>query len=108
MNWTRRLEKDGEVIMQEGTLPDPYWAMVSNDAPKASIGTNLHRTAEFDGSWVKCSFTIEVQCPQTRDYMNQAAALLFETALGYVNQGMSHLAPGLPPVPFEPKPPQAP
>lgn len=67
--------------------------------PVAHIGTSVGRSIEYGE--VKCSFTVSVECPQTKEFMDQAAELVFKKALEYTNDGMSHLAPGVPRIDVE-------
>lgn len=86
-------------MQNEQVLPDPFWPLVHDSTvPKATVQSEVSRSHDTGGGWVKCSFTIAIDCPQTKGHIDAAAELAFKTALGFVNDGMSYLAPGLPPL----------
>jgi len=92
-------ENKENVMQQTEHVPDPFWNLTGDpNVPKATVQTEVSRSHDLGGGWVKCSFVVSVVCPQTKPYIEAAAKLVFETAMGYVNDGMSHLAPGLTPM----------
>lgn len=94
--------ENGNVSSDSAIVPDPFWelgnqARMSN-SPTARITINVGCGEEYGR--VKCSTTVSLECPQTKAHMDQAAALAFETALGYTNDGMSHLVDDYVAIPF--------
>ncbi len=103
MDWQCVYEKDGVIIHEkEGIMPDPDMLLKMNEVSqhpgeKARVSATVQRSIAYGE--VKCSFTLSVSCPQSKEWVDKAAEQLFALAVGYVNAGMSWLAPGLEPLP---------
>jgi len=99
MNVRATYETKEEVMQQTEILPDPFWKLVHDPSiPKATVQVEVNRSHDTGGGWVKCGFVVTLSCPQSVQFIEAAAELAFKTAVGYVNDGMSHLAPGLEPM----------
>lgn len=103
-HWKLSLERDKEIVHErEGYMPDPFWEMseaMRPGHPSARISSTVQRSTNYGE--LKCSFTISVDCPQTKDWMERAAQYAFGTAVQYVNDGFSFLARELPPLEVPP------
>lgn len=97
MNYTRVLENDEEVTMDEGLMADPFSFLYAENG--AGLSCTVGR-AHPEYSRVKCSVTVSLKCPQAEALINKAGELAFRKALELVNDGMSHLAPELPAVEY--------
>jgi len=88
---------EGMETFPEAIYLDDYYTKVqecrAQGLPVARLSSMISRGIEYGE--VRCSFTVSIECPQTKDYMDQAAELLFQKALEYTNDGMSVLAPGV-------------
>ena len=102
-------EKEGIVIHhQEGVMadpPDPFTRMnqSSTETPgeKARVSVTVQRSMAYGE--LKCSFTLSISCPQSKQWMDYAAEHVFVQAVKYVNDGMESLVPGVAPL-FVPTP----
>lgn len=87
-------------MSNSGTVDDPYWqaASVAKAAgcPTARIAMSVTHGIEYGE--IKCSATVSIECAQSKEHMDNAALLAFKAAVEYANDGMSYLAPNLPPL----------
>lgn len=83
----------GNITITEALKDDPFEMLAGSEA---RVSATVGRSVEYGD--VKCSFAVTVNCPQQKACLDKAAELCFETALEYVNDAMSILAPGLPPI----------
>lgn len=87
-------------LIVEKVVSDPFMLLVGQDGEQtARIGATVGRSIAYGD--VKCSFTVSINCPQSQACLDRAAELCFETALQYVNDGMSHLAPEVPSITYK-------
>jgi hypothetical protein len=100
IEWRRVLEKDGAIVdEQEGymTAPDAFANMAAQPGTtRARVSTTVSRSLQYGE--VKVSFTLSVDCPQEKQWMDYASRELFSQAVSYVNSGMGLLVPDLPPL----------
>jgi hypothetical protein len=98
--WTRTLTQGGKVIAhQEGFMTGIDWLAQHSKAAKdidglelARVSSTVQRSVEYGE--VKCSMTVTLSCPQTKEAVDYAMKVAFTTALEGVNDGFSYLAPG--------------
>ena len=94
--------ENGNVSSDSAIIPDPFWELGiqarAAGTPLARVTINVGCGEEYGR--VKCSTTVSLECPQSKGALDQAAALAFETALGYTNDGMSHLVDDYVAIPF--------
>lgn len=104
------IEKEGQIIYEkEHNLthpapPDPFAHLLQHArtaGESARVSVTVQQSLQYGE--VKCSFTLSIEVPQKKEFMDYAARELFSQAVQYVNDGMSWVAPGLPPLP-QPKP----
>lgn len=100
MEWSRIFEKYGQVWNDSGSEPDPFSHLSrgSTVPPESQVEMQVSRSADLGNGWVKCQATVRVTCPQDEKSINMAGEVAFLKALEGVNDGMSFLAPGLPPI----------
>ena len=106
MDWSHTIEKEGQVIhYKEGLvseLPgaDPFiriqQTLAHEGKEPARISANVQRSLAYGE--IKVGFTITVNVPQDRRWMDYAAEHLFLLATKYVNDGMSTIAPDVQPL----------
>lgn len=86
---------------QEEIISDPFMLLgeMEEGESSAKVAATVGRSISYGD--VKCSFTVSIVCPQSKACMDRAAELCFTTALQYVNDGMSHLAPELPAIEYK-------
>ena len=112
MHWHFVVEKEGQIIyekeadMLHPNLPDPFAGLsigAQEAGDSARVSVTVQRALQYGE--VKCSFTLSISCAQKKDHMDYAAGELFKLAVQYVNDGMSWVAPGTPPlqVPGQPQ-----
>lgn len=91
-------EQDGTTHQQGGETPDPFYKLATDAGTEAArISYTVGRATEYGE--VKASCTVSIICCQSVPTMDYAAELAMDTALKYVNHGMSYLAPGIPALP---------
>ena len=95
MKWTGLMEQNGQVTRQEGEVADPYRDMAlaakQSGLPTARIRAVVGRTLEMQGEWPKCSFEVELECPQEKQWMDHAADYCYTAAERYVHHGLARL-----------------
>ena len=84
-------------VSEAGVDEDPF-SLLFVGTEGAKVSMTVGRSLEYGE--VKCSATVSVSCPQGEAFINKAAEISFKKALELVNDGMSHLAPGLPPIEY--------
>lgn len=105
MDWTYTIEHEKAVVYyKEGTMADPPGPIdpftrmnkSATEMPgeKARLSVTVQRSTQYGE--LKCSFTLSISCPQTKEWMDYAAEHMFSQATQYVNSGMEWLVPGLP------------
>lgn len=105
MEWSYTIEKDGTVVHhQEGLLsqlpqPNLFFLQMARQIQHeklepARVSASVARALPYGE--VKINFTVTVNCPQDERWMNKAAEHAFLTAVKYVNEGLSTIAPGTP------------
>jgi hypothetical protein len=98
MNWNRTVTKEGATRSESGSMEDPYWQLAAaakaTGYPTARISSTVVHGIEYGE--IKCSFTVSIECVQSKETMDGAALLAFRAAVEYTNSGMSYLAPELP------------
>lgn len=97
MNYTRRTATKIQTLQQNGEIPDPFMELTLGvqESNLAKISMTVVHGTDYGGA--KCSCTISLVCPQNNEAIKQAARLAFLTAVEFVNDGTSHIAPELPP-----------
>jgi hypothetical protein len=94
------MQQGDQVGSQTSEVPDPYWQMAldakASGHPTARISVTAVHGIEYGEK--KCSVTVSIECPQSKPHMDNAALLAFRAAVEYTNDGMSHVAPGVPPL----------
>lgn len=95
MNWALEITTETEVKRYEGVEMDPF-ANLNTQEPGARISMSVQRSEEYGAA--KCSCNVTINCPQEAAKMDEAARLAFTAAVNYVNWGISHIAPHLPPL----------
>jgi len=99
MNWTREIKQGDTVTSQSGQTEDPYWK-AAMDAKASGISVARVSSTVTNGSDFgqrKCSTTVSIECPQSKQYMDLAAMLAFKAAVEYTNDGMTYVDPNIAP-----------
>lgn len=98
MNWERTMTNGVRVTQQGGSLPDLFRLLAEGAAEEgflAKVSSTVSHGTEYGE--IKCSCTITISCPQDAAAIERASAVAFKTAVGFVNDGLSHIAPELEP-----------
>lgn len=100
MNISGVKKKGDWTAVEEQIVPDPFMLLAEFESGVATarVSSTVGRSIEYGD--VKCSFTVSITCPQDGKCIERAAELCFSTALQFTNDGMSHLAPGLPAIEY--------
>jgi hypothetical protein len=96
MTYTRRASTKTQSVQQNGEIPDPFMELTLGvqESNLAKIAMTVVHGTDYGGT--KCSCTVSLVCPQNSEAIKQAGKLAFLTAVEFVNDGMSHLAPETP------------
>lgn len=98
MNWSMTLKRAGVVEqVKSGEVSDPFWS-IAVQSPGAPVATIEAKVSHW-GEHVSVNFSVSLQCPQSKSYIEEAAKLAFITATRFVNEAVSKFDSGMPMLP---------
>lgn len=84
-----------------GYLEDPFMNLLTSKADQTGSmpAATVESKVSHWGNHISVSFSVTLQCPQSRAHIEYAAQLAFTTATRFVNEAVSRLDGGMPMLP---------
>ena len=84
---------------QSGFTPDPFWSLVCEARAAGHPPATVESKVSHWGNNVSVSFSVSLQCDQSKQHIEAAAQLAFTAATRFVNEAVARFDSSMPMLP---------